>query len=331
MSGARVYTAPWAELEGLSVRPADDGLINQTFLVGEAFGVCRWVLQRVNPIFRPEVHYDIDVVTRHLLAHGLPEPLLRPTREGALWATDPEGGVWRVLEFVPGETVHRVDGLPRAAAAGALVARFHLAMSELDYHYRHVRAGAHDTLLHMARLQEVRAAPSATLVDDARALAREILHDWSAWSGALDEPELHAHGDLKLSNLRFDSSGAGYCLLDLDTLSRLPRSVEMGDAFRSWCNPVGEDAPEAVFSMPIFEAALAGYRQITPVDEATASGWLLGAERIALELAARFCRDVWEDCYFGWNKARFESRSAHNLFRARGQHSLARSIRAQRG
>ena len=55
-----------------------------------------------------------------------------------------------------------------------------------------------------------------------------------------------------------------------------------------------------------------------------------GVERIALELASRFCRDVFEDSYFGWSAARFPSRRAHNLFRARGQLSLAVSVRDQR-
>ncbi len=310
--------------------PAEDGLINQTWLVGPEGGAPRWVLQRVNPIFRPEVHDDIDVVTRHLRRCGVPEPLLVPTNEGRLYAHDPEGAVWRVLEYVPGVTVHKVEVPARAVAAAELVARFHAAMAGLDYRYRHVRAGAHDTVFHMALLGSQEVAAGAEHVNEAATLARRILDDWQVWPGNLDEPDAHAHGDLKISNLRFSPSGEGLCLLDLDTLSRLPRSVEMGDALRSWGNPAGEEAPEVHFSMPIFEATLVGYRRVLPVSDAEAEGWLLGAERIALELSARFCRDVWENRYFGWNAARYASRSAHNLLRARGQHHLALSIRRQR-
>lgn len=314
----------WSELAGSpALVPADSGLINQTLLVGQP---PRYVLQWVNPIFRPEVHQDIDVVTRHLRARGMVTPLLMPTTVGGLYAQDEHGAVWRLMGFVPGQTLHRVDKPATARAAGRLVARFHAALDDLQYTYTHVRPGFHDTLQQMAWLE----AGLPVAQGSARALAEQILSAWQRWDGALDAPRRHCHGDLKISNLRFDAQGEGVCLLDLDTLSSLPLSVEMGDALRSWCNPVGEDSTETVFDVALFDAAVAGYRQLRTVSEAEEQQWLAGIERIALELASRFCRDVWEDCYFGWDPRRFPSRAAHNLFRATGQYHLAAAVRQHR-
>ena len=56
-----------------------------------------------------------------------------------------------------------------------------------------------------------------------------------------------------------------------------------------------------------------------------------GLEVIALELSARFCADVFQDSYFGWDSTRYASRRAHNLVRAQSQVSLAESARGLRG
>lgn len=317
----------WAALRGLPLGETPDaGLINRTLLAGEP---PRFVVQRVNPIFGPAVHDDIEAITAHLERCGMVSARLVPTDAGALWANDAEGGVWRVLTFVAGETVHRLTEVPVARAAGALVARFHGATDSLEWAYRHVRPGAHDTVGHMARLDGVASGAGAG-VD----LAGEILESWAGWQGPLDLPGRHAHGDLKISNLRFrgvrGNPVEGVCLLDLDTLSLLSIDVELGDALRSWCNPVGEDSLETHFDLGLFEAAMAGYQSLRPLTGAERTAVVSGAERIALELASRFCRDAIENCYFGWDPARFPSRTAHNLFRASGQLALARSVRTQR-
>ena len=315
----------WAPLRGLDIRSSPDaGLINQTFVAGAP---PRYAVQRVNPLFSPRVHDDIEAVTAHLAARGLVTPRLVRTDAGALWATDEDGGVWRVLTWVPGRTLNRITSPKNAAEAGALVARFHAAVADLEWEYRSVRPGAHDTLGHMRRLE----ASASSAAGDARAVADVILADWATWQGRLDLPEHHAHGDLKVSNLRFDDEGRGVCLLDLDTLARIPLDVELGDAWRSWCNPVGEDSAESVFDVAVFEASAAAYQGVRSIPAEEREALVAGVERIALELASRFCRDVFEDCYFGWDPNRFSSRAAHNLFRARGQWSLARSVRQRRG
>src|SRR5690606_2262124 len=136
----------------------------------------------------------------------------------------------------------------------------------------------------------------------------------------------------KLSNLVFTPAGEGLCLVDLDTVAVGPLAPELGDAFRSWCNPGGEDGERGRFSLPIFEAALAGYA-------AEASAFLTGeetasvvsaTETIYLELAARFAADALHERYFGWDSARFASRGEHNLARATNQLEAVRSLAERR-
>ena len=314
--------AAWRVLSGTPLEAcADAGLINHTWLAGSP---PRYVVQRVNALFKPEVHEDIEAVTAHLAARGMATPRLVRTDSGALWAHAADGGVWRVMEFVPGVTVHKMDSPARAREAGALVARFHSAVDSLDWEYRHVRPGAHDTAAHMSALAAVVQGGPALPV------AEGILTAWKDWPGSLDQPVRHAHGDLKISNLRFDAAGRGVCLLDLDTLSRLSLDVELGDAWRSWCNPVGEDGTDTRLDLDLLAAAIAGYRSERTLPRAVSEALACAVERIALELAARFCRDAVEDRYFGWSSTRFASRVEHNLFRAQGQLTLARSAAAQR-
>lgn len=312
-------------------RPAEDaGLINHTWLVGQPV---QGVLQWVNPIFKPTVHLDIEAVTARLASQGLLTPRLVPTRAGALWVED-EAGCWRVLSYVPGRTLHRIDGPATAAEAGALVGCFHAALAGWEYRFQHVRAGAHDTPAHMARLREaLEAADGHPLAGPARELGGRVLAAWQTWDGALDLPEHACHGDLKISNLRFDADGArALCLLDLDTLSSLSYAVEMGDAWRSWCNRAGEDHPDAAaLDLDVFEAsARAWLSTAPPLEDRERQGLVAGIERICLELSARFCGDAVRNTYFREDRARFPVAGAHNLHRALGQLRLAESARARR-
>ena len=141
------------------------------------------------------------------------------------------------------------------------------------------------------------------------------------------------HGDPKISNFIFDpDTGEGVGLVDLDTVASMPIVLELGDALRSWCNPLGEDTRETTFSAPLFRAALGGYSRAAP-DLLSAEEWRSlpdAALTIALELAARFAADALQENYFGWDPARFESASDHNQVRAAGQLRLADKIGAER-
>lgn len=314
-------------LEGTRAERPPSGLISLTFIVHLANGE-RVVAQKMNPIFAPEVLEDMDAVTSHLAARGVTTPRLLRRREGALGWTGPDGRTWRLLSFVPGRTVDRIEGPEMARAAAVQVARFHAALADLDHEFRFARAGVHDTAAHFARLtRAVDAAPPSIA-----ALGREILEAGAALS-PLDPglPRRIAHGDLKISNLLFAEDGSARALIDLDTVARMPLAHELGDAWRSWCNPLGEDVTETRFDLAIFAASVEGYAAAARPEPAEIASLVTGVRSIATELAARFCTDAVEDRYFGWDAKRFPSRRAHNELRARGQLQLARVIARQAG
>lgn len=307
------------------VAPLTGGLINKTFVVRDR-GEPIAVLQQLHTIFGADVNLDLDAVTSHLAAKGLATPRLIRTLDGKPCVE--QDAVWRALTWIEGETVHKVPSPAWAEASGALVGRFHRAVADLQYDYRFTRAGVHDTAAHLAKLRaHVDAGGDAEAVE----LGREILGAASGLPAIPATPKRHVHGDLKISNLLFRRAPLeGICLVDLDTLAKGTMAFELGDAMRSWCNPVGEDAESVRFDLPIFTAAIRGFRSEAPLSRDEGVSVVAGLETVCIELAARFAVDVFEDRYFGWDASRFPSRRAHNVVRARGQLALGREVRAAR-
>jgi Ser/Thr protein kinase RdoA (MazF antagonist) len=314
--------------------PLTGGLINETFAV-HADGAPIACVQRLHAVFAGTVNLDIDAVTTHVAARGVPTPRVLKTRDGRAWV-DHDGRAWRALSWVDGASVHQVPAPAWAGAAGALVGRWHRAVADLQHDYAFVRVGVHDTQAHLARL---RAHAEQAADPEGVELAQAILADAASLPEMPDVPQRHIHGDLKISNVMFEyDPGAtlappvAHCLVDLDTVARGTLAFELGDAMRSWCNPRGEDAGGVVFDLEIFAAAMRGYRHVadaitTPAERASV---VVGLETVCVELAARFANDVFEDRYFGWDAKRFPSRRAHNLVRARGQLALGLLVRASR-
>jgi hypothetical protein len=146
-------------------------------------------------------------------------------------------------------------------------------------------------------------------------------------------PDRHSHGDLKISNLLFDAAHRGVCLVDLDSVSRMPLPLELGDAMRSWCNPAGEDSPETRVNREVFRALVEGYASVARagVSDEERDALVTGFAQISLELTARFLADALNERYFGWNAARYATRGDHNLVRARGQWALHNAVMNERG
>jgi Ser/Thr protein kinase RdoA (MazF antagonist) len=318
------------ELADGPLERAQSGLINATWYARSRRGV-PLVLQRVNPIFPAEVNLDIAAVTEHLARKGLVTPRLVPTSGGALWLE--HDGVWRVLTRVEGICRDALESAPQARAAGRIIAAFHRAVSDLEHTFSNRRPGVHDTPRHLRTLREALDENRGHRHYDAIArLAERVLEAAAELTPLSPCPERIVHGDPKISNLVFaPDADRAICLIDLDTLSRMPVALELGDALRSWCNPATEDAASARFVRPFFDAAIAGYAEAsegllsTPEWSAIPRGTLT----ISIELAARFCTDALRESYFGWNAARYESASAHNQARVHGQLLLAAGIRAE--
>ena len=322
-------------LKALSVRPIRGGLINETFAVRTSSSGT-WVLQAVNAIFAPEVQIDIDHVTNHLREKGMVSPKLRETVDGNLWL-EADDKIWRMMSFIEGVSVNRATSANHAREAGLILGNFHLAMDDFEHDFHSQRPGIHDTERHLKHLRDSLADKSFKSHENHEAVS-QCAEQIFAISDRLEklpkqEPRI-VHGDPKISNIRYNrDTGKALCIVDLDTVGRMESLLELGDAFRSWCNPApsGEDEQSPEFSMPLFDASIKGY--------AKATGDLLKPEEwqaipdatlmICLELSSRFAADALHENYFGWNNAQFASRGEHNLIRANGQLRLAQSLDSQ--
>ena len=320
----------WQRLNTISAEPILTGLINQTYLVKTSTGP--YVLQKLHSVFAPEVNQNILAVTDYLASKNFLTPRLIKTDAGDLWVLE-NNTCWRILSFIDGQSFDQLQNPDMAYSAGSLVGRFHKTLFDFQYDYCAVRKNVHDTASYLKRLREnLKKHSKHVFFKRVSPIAVKLLEATQKIPDLWVLPKRHSHGDLKISNLLFEGQKA-ICLIDLDTLGKLPWPIEMGDAFRSWCNLKGEDQSKSNFDLDIYHAALTGYQEqvwdcwTQPEKDAL----LDGIKLIPLELCARFMIDIFEDRYWKWDSKRFESRAEHNWVRAMGQWSLYEDIIAQVG
>jgi hypothetical protein len=317
-------------LGGARVEACGNGLINTTYAVTDPAGR-RTILQRLNPIFDPAIHFNILAVTERLAAAGINTPRLLPTRAGGLWLAH-EGEVWRMQSAIEAVSFDALTGPEQARAAGEFVGRWHAALVGLEHEFVALRVGVHDTPRHLARLRDALGQfEGHRLYPQVEPLAAGLLDAADQLAPLPECPARVGHGDLKINNMMF-AGGEPIALIDLDTVAPMPLAHELGDAWRSWCNRASEDQPHAQFDLGLFAASWAGWQAGSREQPSAAEreALLLGPEWISLELAIRFAADALYEDYFGWDPRRFAGRGEHNLARARGQASLVEAITASR-
>lgn len=307
-----------------NIEPFGQGRINDTFLVTTESGE-RYVLQRVNPIFAPSVLFDIEAITRELKQRGFATTELVPTKSG-------EPGVienkecWRMLIYVPGRTIEEGATKAEVRSAMELIGAFHKEFAELQYNFRHVREGFHDTPKIMEGLEKSISEYRETKKDAALGrMGEEILDAYvkhpHAW---MHLPKRIVHGDLKLSNVRFDlRSPKALALLDLDTLGRQSVLVDIADAVRSWGNPKDEGDEYSYIDLDTLETMMEGYKSSADFltsEELQAIPHAI--TQMTLELAARFATDAYRESYFKLDRERYPDLFTQNLAKARAQFAL---------
>ncbi|MEM7467130.1 MAG: aminoglycoside phosphotransferase family protein [Pseudomonadota bacterium] len=318
-------------LGDVQIKQINSGLINASWLVvnhGQ-----RLVLQRLNDMFSPAVNQKIERVTEFLQQQGMCTTTLLRTRSDSLQVMDAHNHCWRALSYVEGETNLSLSNSQQAAGAGRVLARFHQEMSTFSGQDELPISTVHNLRKHQdaleAALQDQRDHENFGQV---ATVAEAILGELGGLPSMVDFPLMPIHGDPKISNFLFDEDDNAIALIDLDTIGRGHLIDELGDAFRSWCNPRGEDTVDTVFDLNLFEEGLRGY-----VEAIADPGILdqlrqvsLATESISLELASRFCADALNESYFAWDKTKYASASEHQLVRAKGQYHLAQAIRGER-
>lgn len=293
-------------------------LTNQTFFVRTKSG--EFIIQKLHPTISVELLQDIYEVAAHLRHQSISAPQLIKTIHHDLYVRDEEGGLWRAYAYTPGVTVHAIPSLEAAHAAGEFTGMLHKSLRACTYRLRSSVPHFHDTPYIMEQLKK--SLPQ--LPEDLQRIAQDVLNKAPHYYLKHERTQI-IHGDLKVSNLLFNEAfNQVIGVIDFDTLLERDPLIDLGDAYRSWCNLTQEDDADAEFNLKYFESIFEGYRKHF-VDESR-EAHLRSAKLITLELTARFLIDVVTDNYFSFDSVRYESRRAHNHARALGQYHLAQSI-----
>lgn len=305
------------------------GLINHTWIVNK--GDERFILQRVNEnVFcKPfDIAHNIDSLSGYFLQHYPAYRFVSPvTAVNGKSLVEHDGGYYRLFPFVPGSCSVDVVATPaQAYEAAAQFGRFTKLLSKFDtarlnicipdFHnlplrYSHFLAALENG--DAQRLQQ-----SATLIEFLKNQSGIV----SMYEQIIDDENFQirvTHHDTKISNVLFDQSGNGLCVIDLDTVMPGYFISDVGDMMRTYLSPVSEE--ESDFSKieireEFYHAIVNGYfaeMKDVMTSKEISSFFYAGLFMIYMQ-AIRFLTDhLLGDPYYG---TKYEG---HNFVRAGNQ------------
>ena len=319
-------------LAGASAVPFGTGLINHTWTVTE--GGRSYILQRINEnVFRqPQIiAQNIRRIATFLREHHPSYFFAAPieTEQGTDMVSDGKGW-YRLFPFVSGAVSREVvQSATEAYEAAVQFGRFTRMLADFDVS---LLAPAipqfHDLSLRYRQFRE-----ALQMGDGERIVAcREEIHmleqnativtEYEAIVAESRLPLRVIHHDTKISNVLFDASGKGLCVIDLDTVMGGYIISDLGDMMRTYLSPVSEeetDLSKIVIREDIYQAIVQGY-QDEMKDELTTTErehFFYSGQFMIYMQALRFLTDhLNNDRYYG---ARYEG---HNLLRAKNQMAL---------
>ncbi len=337
----------------ISAVPYGTGHINDTFAASYEVSAAtgpgrrRYIHQRINhEVFKDPASLmdNVTRVTRHIRAKLEADDAtdidrrvlsLVPTRDGADYLIDDDGGYWRTYLFIERATTYDVVETPaQAREVARAFGEFQRQVTDLappplvdtipDFHNTPVRLAA------------FRRAVDTDAVDRAAGVADEIrrLESYAPLADALLSqfrqglfPLRVAHNDTKINNVMIDDdTGDAVCVIDLDTVMPGLALDDFGDLVRTstcFAREDDRDLSHVVVQLPIFEALTQGYIGAAGefLTDAEIGSLVLSGKLMTYECALRFLSDHLQgDPYFRVHH------EGHNLDRARVQLALLDSI-----
>lgn len=320
------------------------GLINQTYSVDDV-----WILQHVHKVFGPDVNEDIAALTPILQKHGVPVPQMCRAKSGRHYVMGEDYGLtegpWRIMTRLEGKTCHFVENIEQIRALTRMISKFHAALDDCHYTFKHTRPGVHDFDRHYKALDRaIVEHPEHRLYTQVLQLFEQIQHlsKFVNYNEVMACEDLRViHGDPKISNFLFaDGTAFGMGegsqplgefrgsapetiitgVVDLDTMAKSRAAFDVGDAIRSWCNPCPEDV-EPKYNKEYAREALGLYLEETKcLTRSERDSLPHAAPFITLELSMRFAKDALCEDYFGFNPD--IGHGEHSLMRARAMYTL---------
>jgi Ser/Thr protein kinase RdoA (MazF antagonist) len=305
------------------------GLINATWKIS-----CRdkeFILQRINTgVFkRPElIAENLELLSEYLSkfpAYLFAGPI--KNKGGKTLTTGSDGNAYRIFPFINNSyTIDSVSSADQAFEAAAQFGKFTSILREFDAtllkitlpDFHNISLRYTQFLAAIENGNPSRIAQSKELID---ALKKQvgIVHEYERITKNPDFLQRVTHHDTKISNVLFDATGKGLCVIDLDTVMPGYFISDVGDMMRTYLSPTTEE--EANFSKiyirkDVYDAIVSGYMvhmHDTLTTEEKQKFFYAGAFMIYMQ-ALRFLTDYLnDDVYYG---AKYPE---HNLNRAGNQ------------
>lgn len=314
----------------MTVEPFGSGLINHTWKVTTP--ASSYILQRVNEsVFsRPgDIAYNIRLVADYLNTYYPEYRFVAPVKaDNGQDLTYVEGqGYFRLFPFVTGSCSRDIVETPdQAYEAAKVFGRFTRLLSGLDAGQLRITIPSfHDLSLRYRQFLLALEKGDPQRLQESRFLINTLTQYTDivvAFEGIKKNLEFRlrvTHHDTKISNVLFDSTGKGLCVVDLDTLMPGYFISDVGDMMRTYLSPVSEeerDFDKIVIRDEYYKAIVRGYYdEMKDVLTPTEKRYFFYAGQFMIYMQAlRFLTDHLNgDTYYG---ARYPG---HNFARATNQ------------
>jgi Ser/Thr protein kinase RdoA (MazF antagonist) len=319
-----------------SIRPFGTGLINHTWKV--SYGAASYILQRINDavFHHPSlIAENMESLALYLQTHHPEYLFVKPlnTLDGRNLVHSGDG-YFRLVPFIMGshtiDVVSAADQAYQAARqfgkftsllAGFPIGRLHLTLP--DFHNLSLRYRQFEDALQHGNPARITA--TSDHIDALRSF-RDIVHTFEDIRHHSGFRLRVTHHDTKISNVLFNESGHGLCVIDLDTVMPGYFISDLGDMMRTYLSPVSEeekDMDRIAIRDDYFRAIVRGYlSEMKDELSAVEMDHIVYAGKFMIYMQAlRFLTDhLNDDRYYG---AKYEG---HNLFRAINQLTLLQRL-----
>jgi Ser/Thr protein kinase RdoA (MazF antagonist) len=260
-------------LSGYNIQPYGSGLINHTYKVSGANN--DYILQQINTDVFKSPNYlatNLSFIQRYLTTL-YPDYLFAgaiPAVSGEYMVELTDGKIYRLFPFVKGShTVNFISNTKEAFEAARQFGMFTYLLKDFnlndlkytltDFHNLQLRFDQFKTAYKNANTERIALASDEIKEVDKHV---NILHTYNQIITNNEIPKRVIHHDTKISNVLFDDTDNGLCVIDLDTVMPGYFLSDVGDMMRTYLSPVDEEETDLSgikVREDIFEAIYNGY------------------------------------------------------------------------
>jgi len=319
------------------------GLINRTWKVTDGEKSDQFILQQINKnVFKSphDIADNISKIGEFLHFHQPDYLFVSPlaATDGSYIINDNDE-YYRLFPYVKSSiTIDTVRSTQEAFEASRQFARFTYLLADFNVdNLNYTLVGFHDlTARYNQFRQSVNTADPERLNNAREVIKRANLYqDIASTYESLVKNKLIPfrviHHDTKISNILFDESRNGLCVIDLDTVMPGYYISDVGDMMRTYLSPYNEEEQDLTkigIQEEFFKAIVEGYfSEMGTVITAMERNLFVYAGKFMIYMQAlRFLTD-----YFNCDVYYHTTYPEHNLVRAKNQFALLDSYHAAEG